>query len=214
MKWKRAAPDIPFSALPGIGQHALIIGQTGSGKTVLAHRLIRRSYFSLTLDIKRRIDWEGFHYFDELDDLIYACDSDPERFRHCVWRPDFEAADWEEFNRFYAWVFRRGNTLCYTDEASYVCKGDNVPKYLRALLMQGRELGISCYNACQRPIGIAQQMISEAWGVYSFNLNMVQDREKLQATFAYPVDFLAKAQNHEFYVLKQTGYLGPFRARL
>ncbi len=210
----RRARLIPDSALAGQGQHCLIIGQTGSGKTVLAEKLVRRSFFSCTLDIKRRIEWEGFTYFENLDDLIYACDSDPKKFPHVIWQPDFEAANWEEFNRFYAWIFRRGNVLCYTDEASYVCKGDNIPKYLRALLMQGRELGISCYNACQRPIGIAQQMISEARMVYSFNLNMVQDREKLQATFAYPVDFLAKAQNHEFFVLKQTGYLGPFRARL
>ena len=208
------AKEMPATALPEQGQHVLIIGQTGSGKTVLAEKLIRRSYFSVTLDIKRRIEWEGFYNFSSLDDVIYACETEREKFRHVVWQPDFENAEWEEFNRFYAWVFRRGNTLCYTDEASYVCRGDNIPKYLRALLMQGRELGISCYNACQRPIGIAQQMISEAWGVYSFNLNMAQDRDKLQSTFAYPVDFLAKAENHEFFVLKQTGFLGPFRARI
>lgn len=177
---------------------------------MLAERLVRRARFVCVLDIKRRIDWAGFEYFEDLDALIYVCDQNPKKTPRVVYRPDFESANWDNFNKFYSFVYRRGNTLCYTDEAALVSNRDNIPKYLRALLMQGRELGISCYNATQRPIGIAQVMISEAWGVYAFQLNMQQDREKLQHTFAYPVEFLAKAKAHAFHCLRQEGAQGPF----
>lgn len=196
------------------GQHCLIVGQTGSGKTVLAHDLILRARFVVVLDIKRRIEWPEFEYFEDLDTLIAVGDNDPVKHPRLVYKPDFENQHWENYDKLYQWVFRRGNTLCYTDEASLVCRGDNIPKHLRALLMQGRELGISCYNATQRPMGIAQVMISEASAVWAFQLQMKQDREKLQNTFAYPVDFLANMPKHAFYCLQQEGSSGAFRLKM
>lgn len=201
---------IPY---PKQGQHVLIVGQTGSGKTVLAYDLVRRARYVAVLDIKRKLDWEGFRVFEDLDRLIHVVDSDPVKTPRFIYRPTFEDMEFGQYDKYYEWLYRRGNRLVYTDEAALVCKGDFVPKYMRALLMQGRELGISTYNATQRPVGIAQQMISEVWGVYSFPLLMKQDRQKLQDTFAYPVEFLARDLQHAFYCLRQEKAAGAFRLK-
>lgn len=180
------------------GQHVLIVGQTGSGKTIAAEKLVKRAHNILVLDIKHSdaiAKW-GFDIFYDLDDLRKACDSG---LRRAVWRPS-PFSDLQHYDEFYQYVYMRENTLAYCDEAAMVTRGAFTCKHLKACLMLGREKGISIYNACQRPIDIAQTMISEASLVYSFVLQLEQDIDKLQRTFAYDLSVLRQAPEHAFYV--------------
>ena len=213
----------PFP-LPRQGEHVAIFGMTGSGKTYLASRLVNRAKYVVCLDTKRTMDlpenqklWRatGYQFFEDFDELKRAGSKGVQRL---VYQPDQtefakRSDELERFDEFFHWIYNRKNTLAYIDEAFLVCDGNYIPRYYRACLTQGRELGISCYAASQRPVSISQLILSETSHVFSFRLRMEQDREKLSATLGYDVDFLRTVPKRYFYYLSEIDYKGKFKVR-
>lgn len=207
--------------VPAPTDRIFVAGQTGSGKTVLVHHLCAYRGNGvgsvIVCDPKRRINWPGYRLVTSLKALAKL---DTKRDRRVVYRPDFAAVkDWDhgddEIQRFFEWVYRRGNTTLYVDEAYLVTRGEEMPDFYHACLAQGRELGIETWTATQRPMNVPQVIMSEAEHAYIFRLKMPQDRRKVEAMTGVSVDAIASLQKREFLYAPQSGdTMGPFTLRL
>lgn len=205
------------SYVPGHSDRAFIAGQTGSGKTVLARYLCRYRKNVVVLDPKRRIDWNGYRI---VTSLKAAAKLNAKQVQRIVYRPDFAAVkDWnngdDEIQRFFEWVYVRGKTTLYVDEAYMVTRGEELPDFYHACLTQGRELGIETWTATQRPMNIPQVLQSEAEHAYIFRLKLPQDRRKIQETCGVPVDAIEGLKKQQFLYAPQAGDTqGPFHLNL
>lgn len=181
-----------------MSDRAVIVGQTGSGKTELAKHLLASRPFVVVLDPKRRFTSSGY---ETLTTLSAVTKSKNERL---IYRPQHDVLrDWQDsdgdIERFFEWIFKRGNTTLYVDEAYLVTQGDNLPRYYHACLAQGRELGIATWSATQRPMRVPQVILSEAEHVYTFRLQLPQDRGKVEAVTGLDRHLIGALSKYEFY---------------
>lgn len=211
-------PSALLSAyVPAPSDRVFIAGQTGSGKTVLARYLCSYRETVVILDPKRRIDWTGYKL---VTSLKAATKLDPRKERRIIYRPDFTAVkDWDngddEIQRFFEWIYLRGNTTLYVDEAYLITKGEELPQFYHACLTQGRELGIETWTATQRPMHIPQALMSEAEHDYIFRLKLPQDRKKVEAICGVMDQDIARLQKMQFLYSSQSGdTVGPFKLDL
>lgn len=205
--------------IPSIGQHCAIFGQTGSGKTELARRLVNQKTHVVVLDTKRETKWDdvpelGYQATDSINGL-YKLQENP----RLIFRPTYKdkSERFAEYNEFFKFCFLRRNCLIYVDEGFKVCDGNYIPDWWGRCLTEGRQLNISCYTASQRPVSISQLIISEATYVFSFHLQLPQDRAKLQECFGYSLEFLADVPQYHFYQINQSrefGVRGAFKLKL
>lgn len=205
---------IEFSQLvPRRGDRVFVAGQTGSGKTTLVQVLLEHREYVVVLDVKGTMKWGGYTIFDQLKQLQK---SDPEKIKRMIYKPRFEElSDRAVMNRFFQWIYVRGNTTLYVDELAGVCTGDNYPHYYGACLMRGRELGVEVISGAQRPTYIPQIAMSEAEHVYSFKLKMIRDRDRMEALTGIPSDQISALHKREFLYAPQDGdVVGPIRLRL
>lgn len=184
--------------LPGAHDRATILGQTGSGKTELARQMLVSRPFAVVLDPKRRFEAPGFRTVSDLRSLTKARES------RLIFRPSHDALrEWDDvggdIERFFEWIFRRGNTTVYVDETYLVTRGDEMPRYYHACLTQGRELGIATWSATQRPMRIPQVVLSEAEHTYAFRLQLPQDRNKVEAITGIDRELLNGLPKFHFY---------------
>lgn len=207
--------------IPKIGQHCAIFGQTGCGKTVLARRLVNTKNNVLVLDTKGETRWEdespelGYIAVTTIDEL-YDRQSESPRI---IFRPSYkdDKERFAEHNEFFKFAFIRRNNLVYVDEGFRVCKGNTIPFWWGRCLTEGRQLKISCYTSSQRPTSINQEIISEAAWIFSFCLQLPQDRQKIQECYAYSVEFLAEVEEFYFYQFAQArkgGIRGAFKLKI
>jgi hypothetical protein len=166
--------------LPGVRDRAVIVGQTGSGKTELARQMLASRPFAVVLDPKRRFEAPGFRTVGDLRALTRARES------RIIYRPSHDVLrEWNDngsdIDKFFEWIFRRGNTTVYVDESYLITNRDELPRYYHACLTQGRELEIATWSATQRPMGIPQVILSESEHTYAFRLQLPQDRAKVEA---------------------------------
>lgn len=205
------------SYIPARSDRAFIAGQTGSGKTVLARYLCAFREHVVVFDPKRRIDWTGYMLVTSLKAMASL---DPKKVKKIVYRPDFQAVkDWnkgdDEIQRAFEWVYRRGKTTLYVDEAYMITNGDDMPDYYHACLTQGRELDIETWTATQRPMNIPQVLMSEAEHAYIFYLKLPQDRKKVEQVCAVLESQTATLAKRTFLYAPQSGVTqGPFTLNL
>jgi energy-coupling factor transporter ATP-binding protein EcfA2 len=187
---------------PAPGDRAAFVGQTGSGKTTLAEMACRVRPYVVVLDPKGRIDWKGYTVHTTLADTIKASGES----HRLVYKPTYdELQDEETLDRFFEWVYKRGNTTLYVDEIFAIAQGDQYPWHFGACLTRGRELGVSVYVATQRPARIPQVMLSESEHVYCFRLKLPQDQERMADITGLDETAIARLPKHHFYYAPQDG---------
>jgi hypothetical protein len=161
---------------------AILIGRTGCGKTTLARYLVedRRTPYSVVYDAKISDSigkWNAHKFIYDYGEYIEALD-DPDTYPRIVYRPSMlESIDANAQDTFFAHIYQRKNTRLYIDEAYAVLGGTNPSFHLQAILSRGRERGISCVIATQRPKRIPLLFKSEVEHIYVFALNLREDRQ-------------------------------------
>lgn len=201
------------SLTPPIGERLFLTGQTGSGKTTLAEFLLSKRKFVVVYDGKGRIDWKNYKRFTRFKDLIQ---SDNEKL---IYKPNWDELaeqDPETVDKFFQWIYQRGNTTLYVDEIYSIVIGSKLPRYYHAVLTRGRELGISVWSGCQRPMLIPQTVLSESENAFAFRLSLTQDRDKMENLYNIDADKLNVLKEKYFYAIKRNGSKidGPYTLRI
>lgn len=172
-------------------KHVLVCGMTGTGKSYLCENYLRGYKYVVKLDTKdetgeRRREgkspWLGLkegrdftviHNFDELDDV----DTDK-----IIYVPDYDEQNENTFNRFFRWIFERGNCILWIDELMSIGTVQSFPKELGRLMTQGRSKGVGVWSCTQRPSGIPMCVPSNCSYFFVFDMSLPQDRKKLVDT--------------------------------
>lgn len=186
------------------------MGQTGSGKTTLARYMLAFRRWKVIVDYKGRIDWKEYTLCKTLSKLV-RCNKPA-----LLYQPDFtEAQDEDTQNRFWEFVYRRGNTTAYADEITTFAQGDVFPFHFGNCLVRGRELGVEVWSATQRPMRIPQIVLSESEHQYVFSLKLPQDRKRIEESSGIPSDEIAQLDKRQFYYARQDGKpSGPYTLKL
>jgi len=194
---------------PGMTDRAAFVGQTGSGKTTLAQEVCRLRPWVVAFDPKGMLEWDGYERHERLAALTKA------KRPRLIYRPVYdELADEETVDAFFEWVYERRNCVLYVDEVYAIAQGDSYPWFFGACLTRGRERGIAVYIASQRPSRVPQVMLSESEHVYTFNLKLPQDRERMADVTGLDETTL-QLPKHEFWYAPQVGEVrGPLKLSL
>lgn len=160
----------------GRSDRVFIVGTTGSGKTSLSKAMLWGLPNVVILDPKRTYElpkeWKHSIYTD-IASLAKHEDSTT-----VIYRP--EIAEMEKgCEDFFEWVFDRGNTLLYVDEVMRVTNGHRIGRGYATVLQLGRERGISCWSATQRPANIPLVIMTESEHYFVFRLRNTEDRKRL-----------------------------------
>lgn len=160
-------------------EHVFIAGQTGTGKTQLGKKYLAGYENVVALDTKGTLTWPEVPSKDlALVTTINELDKVPQK--KIIYRPSFEELTLEVYDQFFKWCYYRGNTIVWVDELMGVCPSPfKMPDYYKAILTRGRELYVSVWSMTQRPSGIPALAMSESSHIFTFLLNMPQDREKI-----------------------------------
>jgi len=162
-------------------ERVLFVGRTGSGKTLLAERMLMYFPFVVVLDMKRRLEWEGYEIHQNLESLSRS------EHTHLIYKPSWEeqrpprGEHWSQHvEDFFRWSYERGNNVIYVDEVMRCTHGDDMPEYYHAAITTGRELYVPVWSATQRPKKIPQVLLSETEHFFAFDLQLAQDEERMQ----------------------------------
>jgi len=183
------------------GEHVFIAGGTGSGKTFLASEYLRPYNHVVVLDTKGLFDnWNNMDK-QELTICTRLSELPKVKTSKIIYRPVFQELEETAYNRFFEWIYKRKRTICLIDEAMQVSPAPLIlPIWLRGCLQRGRQMEIGIWSLCQRPKNISPLMISEATHIFSFRLNLDQDREKLVEVTGCK-EFLHKPEKYSFWYL-------------
>lgn len=183
------------------------IGMTGCGKTTLARSVLQLYPFVVVYDIKGQMkaaDWPGFAFVKEFEKLIKA------GVPKIIYQPNIheipDEKNWDFAERFFKWIYLRKNTCVYIDEVYGCTSGDWLPFYFKAILTRGRERGITCMAATQRPSKIPQFILSESENYFVFRLQMPQDKKKIEEIKGFSIGAQNGLQKHEFLVANESDF--------
>lgn len=179
-------------------QHTFIAGRTGSGKTVLVRNYLAGYDNVICLDTKGTTIWPEV---DQAELTLARSWNELMRAKtpKVIYRPAWEEMNPETYHEFFKWIYLRMNTIVWVDEAMSVTPNPSViPEYYKAILTRGRERETAVWSLTQRPTGIHQIIISESSHIFSFDLNMPQDREKIAKVTGAP-EFLEKPGKFMFW---------------
>lgn len=204
---------------PPINSRAVFIGQTGSGKTTLARSAlcsIPAYRFVVVYDVKGQMkaaDWPGFKLVTSFEKLREAAELKSNGrwvFEKLIYQPNIyevpDDSDLEAADRFFKWIYYRTNTVLYVDEVYGVTTGRKIPFHFKAILTRGRERGITCLMATQRPAEIPQFILSEAENYYVFQLQMPQDKERIRKIKGIPESAIESLDKFEFLFANDRGF--------
>lgn len=181
----------------------VVIGATGAGKTTFVRRLLwaywraaQRKPGKLPIYI---LDTKGFaaaklgrddfraYYAKGVGRLVR--DARPPKIeapKHgpefVVWQPDPEQTTLEDFDEFFARLYRSGvPSLTYVDELSSLTDptGRKFPRYYDILLKQGRGLFQALVTTTQSPAFIPPSVIRQTTHMVRFRLNDTYDAQKI-----------------------------------
>lgn len=204
---------------PELNSRAVSIGQTGSGKTTLFRLALCRvpAYkFVIVYDVKGQMkpgEWPGFKFVKSFDELRKAAGlkiNGKFTFPKIVFQPNIyelpDDKDLEHADKFFKFVYFRENTVLYVDEIYGVTTNRTIPFHFKAILTRGRERGITCLMATQRPAEIPQFILSESENFYIFQLQMPQDKERIRKIKGIPEKAIEDLNKFEFLVATDSGY--------
>ncbi len=189
----------------GRNDRAAIIGQTGCGKTTLAEYLLDDP------DKKKTVIWDPkgsesiskFHpKFKRVGSVSQLIDEAEDRnVERLIYTPSPMVAENEDDQeRMLAWVYERGYTRLYIDEATSLACGRFSSNILTAVLNRGRERGVSTITATQRPSGVPMNILSEAQWFFVFKLLLLQDKKRVQDMTGITVEEQMTLERFEFFV--------------
>jgi hypothetical protein len=183
---------------------------TRSGKTTLARVLIGRTRYPriVVYDTKGTINWPGFR----IERTLRAVTRSPAD--RITYRPVLDELDSPKFwNAFFKFCYLHKNLLVYVDEVLAITEGQEIPRYYRAILTRGGELGVSVWSGVQRPIYVPNFIFSESEHKYIFKLQMQGDREKAEAFTGVEAESIDALKRHQFYYANLDGQSGPYRLK-
>ena len=191
------------SLVPRSGERMTILGQTGSGKS-WAMRAMIGAYLNrrqvLVIDSKHDFCWnriKGARYVATLEGVFRA------KFPRCpivVWRPSGEAAnDPDTFDKFYQWLYARGNTICIVDEVAQTVAGvTNYGSGFADVVTRGRVRGLTMIFGSQRPALVPRIVYSESQRFLVFFISDKRDRDTI-AAFTSPALSGIVTNSHGFW---------------
>lgn len=166
------------------GRHVLVAGRTGSGKSVLAEIYCSGINNVICLDTKGETEWKTIpdvEVFDRLENLVNFKEG------KAIYRPRWEELNTEHYDKFFEWIYLRKNTAVWVDEVMSIYENANtILPFHKAIMTRGRTKQISCWNVTQRPRTIPLALISEASHLFIFDLNMEQDRKRINEVVGQP----------------------------
>ena len=193
------------------GEHVFVAGRTGSGKTFLVKKYLENSSLPVyVLDIKKTLKWvqgDNTLYTEKLSEVIAS------KKKKIIYQPRWEEMEEEYYDAFFKHVYEKGDCTLWIDELMGVGNATRFPKFYKACLTRGRELGISVWSCTQRPATIPIISMSEATHLFIFNLAMKKDRERI-AEIAGHGNFLQTPGKFVFWYFDTTKEAAPVRAKL
>jgi hypothetical protein len=196
----------------GRNQRGVLIGKTGCGKSTLARFLVEdvTKPYSVVWNPKGSdtvFRWNQKH----VNSLSQLYDASDEGERRIIYTPHPTLAE-DEANQaeLFYWIYERGNTRFYIDEATQIVyNGGKPPRYLTAILNRGRERGISCLTATQRPSGVPMNILSESGDYYVFKTFLPQDQQRIEAITGISSEEQLNLNDYEFYHFNESRGLFP-----
>lgn len=116
-----------------------------------------------------------------------------------IYRPSgSEIHDKEVLDKWFEWIFMRGNTLAFVDECTQVVQGTTpLPGFLD-VYTRGSSRGITTFLGNQIPNRIPKVIYSEAEHFYKFRLNDIRHR-KILAEYSHPAMINQVRDPHGFH---------------
>ena len=168
-------------------KHVLVTGMTGTGKSFLCENYLRGYDYVVKLDTKneteeRRLNgespWDGLTE-DEDFTVVYSIDElEFVETPKIIFVPPFDFTI-DDYDRFFFWIFRRGNTILWIDELMSIGTANRYPKELLRLMTQARSKNVGVWVCTQRPSGIPVIVPSNCHYFFVFDLANIDDRKKM-----------------------------------
>lgn len=163
-------------------ERSAFLGSSGSGKTTLAYKVVSLYPYSIVLDTKHDLNWDGFEIFTNLEKMIENLTRrNSKNDQRILYRPErgFERDNsYELQTKLYEFIWHRKHTALYIDEATQISTSTAICPSLFDLITRGRSRGIPVLCGSQRPSGLKQEFLSESENIYCFSLRLPVDREK------------------------------------
>lgn len=184
-----------------------IVGATGSGKTHLATRYLTRFPNVIAADPKGTAGMSALRI--PKDRLYRDLDKLTREYKggRAAFRPGVRFFTVRERDRLAAWdrlalfVFSIGHVVYYVDELRAITgDGKAPPTWLSAVLQMGRERGVGCWLATQRPKRVPLNAISEADTYLVFHLGHPSDRALMAELTETPEVRNVIPHKHGFYL--------------
>lgn len=172
-------------------KHVLVTGMTGTGKSYLCENYLRGYTYVVKLDTKDETDerymtgespWKGLEENRDFTVCRSLEELDEIETPKIIYVPPYEEQNEETFNKFFKWIFERGNCILWIDELMSVGTVNRFPKELGRIMQQGRSKGIGVWSCTQRPSGIPSIVPASCSYFFVFDMALPQDRKKLVET--------------------------------
>lgn len=168
-------------------KHVLVTGMTGTGKSFLCENYLRGYDYVVKLDTKneteeRRLNglspWNGLKEGEDFTVVYDIQDLEFVDTPKIIFVPPFDFSI-EDYDQFFFWIFRRGNTILWIDELMSIGTANRYPKELLRLMTQARSKNIGVWVCTQRPSGIPVIVPSNCHYFFVFDLANIDDRKKM-----------------------------------
>ena len=191
-------------------KHVFVAGMTGTGKSYLAERYLTGYEYVVKLDTKDETDerlsegksaWYGLEIHKDFEIVRNFDDLDTVETKKIIFVPSYDDQTEEVFNKFFRWVFERGNTIVWVDELMSIGTTQKFPRELGRIYQQGRSKGVAVWACTQRPSGIPSIAPANSSYFFVFAMALPQDRQKMRDITGMP-EMMEMTEGYEFWYYK------------
>lgn len=160
---------------------------TGTGKSFLCENYLRGYDYVVKLDTKneteeRRLNgespWDGLTEDEDFTVVYSIYELEFVETPKIIFVPPFDFTI-DDYDQFFFWIFRRGNTILWIDELMSIGTANRYPKELLRLMTQARSKNVGVWVCTQRPSGIPVIVPSNCHYFFVFDLANIDDRKKM-----------------------------------